>query len=420
MLKLNKNIPLITYLSNLQETQSLVWHQLGKNGELGYDAAGTKIINNGIPSAKGLSTHALTNKDAFITYEIEEKYETLKTRVAINDTVGMGGWNKASSPLTFSVIGDGNILWKSRPLQKSGDSQECEVNVSNVKKLTLNVFCTNEFAAHAIWIDPYLIAKSNNIDLLLNSSEWPEAINDAIICDTKSDEEKNQRAEAILDIIVNINLKGLKFLDFGCGEGHVVSKSLEQSPKLSIGYDIVKSEKWVKDNYTTDWEIVKKLGPYNVILMYDVIDHIISADEELINKLKEIKALLIPNGKIYVRTHPWCSRHATHIYNKLNKAFVHLVFTPQELSAMGYTQEKIRIIKHPLQEYNDLFSAAELVIYDGPHISKEEIEPFFTNNPLIEQKIKAHYKDSPFYILRDNFPIWTLECQFIDYILQNK
>ena len=112
---------------------------------------------------------------------------------------------------------------------------------------------------------------------LLKSDAWPHAVDPALICDVTSEQDKEDRAEGILDIIIDINLENLKFLDFGCGEGHVVNHSRSQKPKLSVGYDIKKFDKWnnweksPNSLFTTDWNKAKTLGPYNIILMYDVI-----------------------------------------------------------------------------------------------------------------------------------------------------
>jgi 2-polyprenyl-3-methyl-5-hydroxy-6-metoxy-1,4-benzoquinol methylase len=261
----------------------------------------------------------------------------------------------------------------------------------------------------------------NELLKLLNSANWPPAVDPNLICDVKSEQDKEDRAEGILDLIIDIHLEGLKFLDFGCGEGHVVNKSRQQKSKLSVGYDIIPSDKWnswEKTNnviYTTDWNIVKSSGPYNVLLMYDVIDHMIMPKADLITQLKNIKELIAPNAKVYVRNHPWCSRHGTHLYHKLNKAFAHIVFTKKEIEHMGFTQDEVRMIKHPIQEYEELFKAAGFRITNGPHIIKDKIDPFFNSTPVVSQRIKSHYTASFEIAKKEIIP--PLEIQFVDYIL---
>jgi 2-polyprenyl-3-methyl-5-hydroxy-6-metoxy-1,4-benzoquinol methylase len=259
---------------------------------------------------------------------------------------------------------------------------------------------------------------------LLNSKEWPAAVDPALICDITSDQDKEDRAEGILDLIIDTHLENLKFLDFGCGEGHVINKSKLQNPKMSVGYDINKNDKWDKwaksttTAYTNEWQIVETYAPYNVILLYDVIDHMNCSYQELVQQLKAVKSVLAPNGKVYVRTHPWCSRHGTHLYQKLNKAYVHLILTNEEIESLGHKQEKTRKVIHPITEYEDIFTKAGFKIHGQPNKIREGVEPFFTNNIIISNRIKHNYKNSPDEKLRlGQFPIFQLEQQFIDYIL---
>lgn len=272
---------------------------------------------------------------------------------------------------------------------------------------------------------PVVASKEVPVELinLLNSKEWPAAVDPTLICDITSDQDKEDRAEGILDLIIDAHLENLKFLDFGCGEGHVVNKSKIQNPRMSVGYDIVKSEKWEKwektpnSMFTDDWSSVKSAGPYNVILMYDVLDHMTGSIDEVVSKLKDVKSVLAPNGKIYVRTHPWCSRHGTHLYHKLNKAYVHLVFSNEELESLGHKQQQVRPIIHPMAEYEGMFTKAGLKVISKQQI-KEAVEGFFIKNPTIALRIKKNYSNSPDSSLRNGaFPTFQLEQQFIDYVL---
>ena len=273
------------------------------------------------------------------------------------------------------------------------------------------------------WEEVPPIDKTALLTELLNSPTWPAAVDPSLICDTNSEQDKEDRAEGILDLIIDVHLENLKFLDFGCGEGHVINKARTQNPKFAIGYDLKEYDKWHtwekagNVNYTNQWNVVKSSGPYNIVLLYDVIDHIESTDEELVKRLKELKSILAPNAKVYVRCHPWSSRHGTHLYRQLNKAYVHMVFTDEEIKKMGYTQEKARKFKHPVTDYNNLWTAAGFKVINGPHHSKEGVEAFFKDQPLVKERIQEHYKDSNWEILRsgDVFPSEFLESQFIDW-----
>lgn len=257
---------------------------------------------------------------------------------------------------------------------------------------------------------------------LLETAAWPPAVEPYLICNTTSDQDKKDRAEGILDIIIDVHLEKLKFLDFGCGEGHVVHQSIVQNPALAVGYDLVASEQWKEFGqkpqtlFTNSWEEVAKNGPYNVVILYDVIDHMVT--DEPVENLKKIRSVLAPNAKIFVRCHPWCSRHATHLYHKINKAFIHLVFSKDELKSLGYEGQPTREVIHPLSHYNEWFKLSGFHLLKKERTTNSAVESFFTTTPLVASRIKRNWRKSNDPELRDGkkFP-WHLELQFVDYIL---
>lgn len=259
---------------------------------------------------------------------------------------------------------------------------------------------------------------------LLVSDQWPEAIDKNLICSQDSETDKIARAEGILELLVEKDLRNKKFLDYGCGEGHVVYKALSQEPTISVGYDMVENEHWSKFGkndtliFTTNLEEVKRQAPYDIILLYDVIDH--ASQEEAIKILKTAASLLEKNGTIYLRAHPFCSRHATHLYHKINKAFVHLVFTPTELQDMGYNSPTNPHVVFPITQYGDMFKESGLVI-SHHNILREKVEAFFKKNLLIKERIRMHYRDSSDKNIRaGGFPEFQCEQQFLDYVLKRK
>lgn len=246
---------------------------------------------------------------------------------------------------------------------------------------------------------------------LLNSNEWPVAIDPSQICDPTSELEKTARAAGILEIIVTQNLKDSKFLDFGCGEGHVAKEAAETSgATLAVGYDIVKSDKWSSSPnllLTDSWDEVKNNGPYDAILLFDVLDHSEQSPTEVLTGLGN---LLSPNGIIYIRCHPWCSRHATHLYNEINKAFIHLVFSNEELITLGYQQANLVKVIHPIKTYKSWFETAGLTI-KNQSVIRENVDPFFKDNPLVAARIKNNWPEM------NKFPEFQLEQVFLDFVL---
>lgn len=132
------------------------------------------------------------------------------------------------------------------------------------------------------------------------------------------------------------------------------------------------------------------------------------------NKLKQVTK---SGTSIYIRCHPFCSRHGTHLYQQLNKAYVHLVFTEEEQKAMGLTPLFIRKIIHPMITYKYWFKLAGFNLSKKDQVYKETIEPFFSTNPIVAKRIQSHWKESHEESLRTGkrFPDLQLNQCFVDY-----
>lgn len=252
----------------------------------------------------------------------------------------------------------------------------------------------------------------------LQSDKWPEAVNPHLICNPNVDEDKQERARGIIELMIEEDLKGLKFLDFGCGEGHCAAISTEYGTVVSVGYDIVEhphwktfsaNEKQQTAKLTTNFEEVRQSGPYDVILLFDVIDHL--QQENVLSVINKLKSVLTENGKIYARIHPYMSRHATHLYHTLNKAYMHLVFTEEELHTIVASNEhaisSTKVID-PLTDYATAIETVGLRVISKREIV-ERVEPFFKIPKIAERIIKntgVH-----------EFPERLMSMQFIDAVL---
>ena len=252
----------------------------------------------------------------------------------------------------------------------------------------------------------------------LESDKWPEAVNPNLICDPTSEEDKMERGRGIIELMIEEDLKGLKFLDYGCGEGHTAFLATEYETAISVGYDPNPLARWEqfesKPNLkiTTDFREVRSYAPYDVITVFDVIDHI--KGHTPVELLTRVKGLLSDEGKIYLRCHPFTSRHATHLYHALNKAYLHLVFSPEELKQIvqdnTYTEENSGVI-YPLRTYHQYLEEAGLVSVNRRDIT-EKVEPFF-KIPKIADRI---IKNTPF----NEFPEFQMSLQFVDFVLKKK
>lgn len=247
---------------------------------------------------------------------------------------------------------------------------------------------------------------------IIKSEDWPEAVLEFHIADETSEEDKIDRAEGIIDILIE-DLKDRKFLDFGCGEGHCVKYSSEQT--FSVGYDIVKTGnlKWEEENenflLTTQFEKIKEKGPFDIVLVYDVLDHA----KDPVDVLNKVSSVLSPRGLVYLRCHPWCGRHGGHCYRKLNKAFVHLVFSEEELKKLDCDVEFNNKILFPLRTYEDFIKKTDLKI-NSFETEIQTVEDFFKNNELVRNRILNLYNKEEW---RHDPPSFQMSQCFVDYVL---
>lgn len=252
-------------------------------------------------------------------------------------------------------------------------------------------------------------ARKKHVEALLAIDCWPEAIvARSAIKPTVADQIN--RANSVLDMMIDKSLEKVHFLDYGCGEGYVAKKALDRGAATSTAYDLVSSPSWddPKVTYTTKSSDLKD-GFYDAIFLYDVIDHCLDA----IATMKHVKSLLKPDGVVYVRCHPWTSKHATHLFRDgLNKAFIHLFLTEAEIKGLGHTPMFTRREKNPLEAYRWFFHEFKI---KKEHVIRESLNEFFKvpsfkELVLTEQEIPADQA-------KDFFE--SMEINFVDYVISN-
>lgn len=181
---------------------------------------------------------------------------------------------------------------------------------------------------------------------IINSPVYPLAIPDHFICN--SDDDHYMRAYSLIHAFVPESVEKKRFF-------------------------IYPEDKYVLEEAKLANAILEP--PYDIIVIYDVLDH---CEENPITVLKSMHKMLAPEGKIYIRCHPWCARHCAHLYRTINKAFIHLFLSPQEIY-QAYKVKSIHIRKmsnNPFEMYYDWFNKSNLKAVAQNAVLKQ-VEPIF-------------------------------------------
>lgn len=278
------------------------------------------------------------------------------------------------------------------------------INTKILELLTIVHNSQSKNTIQALSVDP-----SFNIIDAVNSDIWPPAVDQHLIVDLNKEEDLKERANGVIEIYMNENLEGKKFLDFGCGDGRVVEAA--KNAQFAIGYDIKNHDYWSNVNCTTDWRKIEDNGPYDVVLAFDVLDHLIN--ENPLDALKKIKSVMKNKSILHVRFHPFTSRSAIHSHRKLNKAYLQLVLNNEQLLSLLPNEGDFIPNNGPSKP----IMAYEQWIRDSGFLitSREENKLYpeeFFKNPNIANLIqnKTGFNE---------FPEFQLSLEFIDYKLLN-
>lgn len=263
----------------------------------------------------------------------------------------------------------------------------------------------------------------NMLDELAGESYWPLAVPPGLITDQEDELQLRGRARRIIEMMTeDIDLFGLKFLDCGCGAGHTAAEAVVKGAGTVVGYDIKRFPTWntlatTNLTFTSSWDDVLSKGPYDIIFLYDVLDHVMDRDPEFL--LADCADALSKDGQIIVRLHPWISRHGTHLYTGLNRAYAHVIFPEDKLKERGYEGIPTRKVIHPMVTYKSWVSQAGLKIVKEDKF-QEPAEDYFLKNDLLRALVQKHYNDSPMQDYKEGRGdlARVMSFQFVDFILK--
>ena len=240
----------------------------------------------------------------------------------------------------------------------------------------------NEFASLTHQLEKVGLPKIDNYAMQIEAikrklaEDWPVAVDPETL-----ELSEEVRAEYILDFIVMEHLENTKFLQYECGTGHIINEASNRNVQLAMGYDTKQEREFYNSPntvFTCDFEEVKRHAPFDIVLLYDVLDHANNPEEIL----RKVKGLLSPKGRVFVRCHPWCSKHGGHLYDQINKAYLHLILNEVELTRMGYECKKTNKIYHPIQTYHRWFDSTGYNIFQEQPIISDP-DSIFLEDPEI-------------------------------------
>lgn len=260
---------------------------------------------------------------------------------------------------------------------------------------------------------PEPVERKHRLEQAIAHEDWPVAIDGAFLVDMTSTDERGRRAHAILDTFFDYPLGGKRFLHYRCSDGDAVAEAARRGA-AALGYNAQIPDDQTGALLVNDRALVAARGPYDAILLFDVLDHLMDEEPEAL--LRRLAGLLAEQGRLGVRCHPWSARHATHLFHQLNKAYAHLIFNDEELALLGVRNLPTRRVIHPLATYAAWFKAAGLRVAEM-YVSKQRVEMFFVEH--YAQAILAHWKTSPNPELAAGraLPLEQLNIQYVDYIL---
>jgi len=225
-----------------------------------------------------------------------------------------------------------------------------ENSVSEIK-LLLNKSTEDQVSKNKLTEDRSIESYQLSNGIKLVDTNWPLAVPEESIVRTKLQEIT--RAKMMASKLPNISGK---ILDFGCGKGYLTEYYHDNQQEI-IGYDPYPTpNEWETKNCTkfySNWDNVIELGPYDSIVMYDVIDHIV--DRPLIDIVNDIKLVMNKDSTLYVFAHPWTGPHGGHLYEFINKAYAHLLINKEFLNSICPDRTKCVEILKPQSHYKTLF-----------------------------------------------------------------
>ncbi len=141
-----------TYLSSLTPTAKRL-----QNGcfEIGT-ALNEPIVQGNQRGDNSIFLHAKPDSFSSVTYQLPPGQEVFECGVVVPKI--RADQTDPATPLIFEVWGDGRLLWRSQPVARMNQMQNCRVGVKGVTTLDLRVVCPGrDNWAVSVWFEPRVV-----------------------------------------------------------------------------------------------------------------------------------------------------------------------------------------------------------------------------------------------------------------------
>lgn len=235
--------------------------------------------------------------------------------------------------------------------------------------------------------------------------EWPSAVTVAT-----TTLQKIKRARYIANDFFKVDKVGKKILDFGSGDG-TVSEEMASSGATVCAFDPVPHVVLEKATWCYRWEEAYEHRPFDHVLMYDTIDHLVSHDYR--QALGRVRSVLSPTATVWVRAHPWCSRWGNHF--PPNRAFAHLILSPEDMLKMRIIGIPTVKVVDPLNTYSRWFTECGFKI-ETFRVHVRPVEGYFLK---YKAELARHWKSDAVELRNGIFvPFYYMGIEFVDYVLR--
>ena len=225
---------------------------------------------------------------------------------------------------------------------------------------------------------------------------------------------------------ISVDTTNKKVLLIGCDDPYLPDHYAAEA-NIVISYN--RKTQWAnftknKDNliFTDNIQDTYFKAPYDLVIYWDILDHYFEdyvtqkyelsdmLDINQRNFLEIGKQLLRPEGKMFIRCHPWYSRHGGHLDN--NIAYNHLLIEDEEYYHLQENQDLItHRICDPVGYYKRLINS----------INPSNIESSIVKNRPESEIINAlitNIKPSWPVNISDDDLLSTLSIEYIDFLLK--